>query len=199
MDFKTEDIVECYSCGLFVEKINDNSVVKYNCPRCNTKLGGRKKHNLDSFYYSISAVLLFILLNVYPFLTLSFVDNYLQSTLIDTILIMYKQDFFLVATVVLFTIVIAPLLNSFVIILSFIQMNTKMKFFSETFLHDSFYFFKTWAFIEVFTISIIVTYIKLVGMISNTRFDTGFYILLIYLFCLYMANIKFESKNLFGE
>jgi paraquat-inducible protein A len=29
---------------------------------------------------------------------------------------------------------------------------------------------------EVFIVSLIVTYIKLIGMVSNTKFDIGFYV-----------------------
>lgn len=48
-------------------------------------------------------------------------------------------------------------------------------------------------------ISIIVTYIKLMGMIHTTKFDVGFYVMLVYIFCFYMSNIKFEDKSVFVE
>lgn len=101
--------------------------------------------------------------------------------------------------IVLFTVIIAPILNSLTIIFSFLQMHTKIRIFSNTLLHDSFYFFKHWTFIDVFIIGVIVTYIKLVGISNSTKFDYGFYILLIYVFCFYMSNVKFEGKNVLGE
>lgn len=86
-----------------------------------------------------------------------------------------------------------------IIIFAFIQSKTKIKLFTKTVLHDGFHFFKLWGFIEVFIISVIVTYIKLIGMVSSTKFDIGFYILLVYIFCFYMSNMKFEGKSVFGE
>ncbi len=198
MNSNLENICECYNCGLFVDLTNSTDKnSKYKCPRCHSKISFQSKHSLDSLYYAISSLLLFGLLNIYPLLTLFVNDMPLKATFIDTIMILLKQDFFFVAMIIFFTIFLAPVLNSLVIILSFIQIHTKFRIFSETLLHDSFHFFKHWGFIEVFIVSIIVTYIKLSGMVSTTKFDMGFYIMLGYVFCLYMSNVKFENKKVF--
>lgn len=193
----SDEIVECYSCGLFINKKLEAKNLK--CPRCNSKLNLEKEQSFDSLIYAISALLLFILLNIYPLISLSINDKDLQTTLLNTVFVLFEQNLFFVALIVLFTIILAPLFNSLVIILVFIQTHTKFKFFTKTFLYDSFHFFRKWGFVEVFIISIIVTYIKLIGMVSSTRFDTGFYVLLTYLFCFYMSNVKFEGKGIFEE
>ena len=193
-----EDIMECYHCGLFIKKHN-NITTTQRCPRCNSKIKSDKKYSLDSLYYAISALLLFGILNVYPIITLNINENELKATLIGTVSILLEQNFFFVALIVFFTIILAPILNSLVIIFSFIQEKTNIRLFSDTLLHDSFHFFKHWGFVEVFIISIIVTYIKLIGMVNTTKFDIGFYIMLVYIFCFYMSNLKFEDKSVFGD
>ena len=193
-----EDIMECYHCGLFIKKHN-NITTTQRCPRCNSKIKNDKKHSLDSLYYAISALLLFGVLNVYPIISLNINENELKATLIGTVSILLEQNFFFVALIVFFTIILAPILNSLVIIFAFIQSKTKIRLFSDTLLHDSFHFFKHWGFVEVFIISIIVTYIKLIGMVNTTKFDIGFYIMLVYIFCFYMSNLKFEDKSVFGD
>ena len=193
-----EDIMECYHCGLFIKKHN-NITTTQRCPRCNSKIKSDKKHSLDSLYYAISALLLFGILNVYPIITLNINENELKATLIGTVSILLEQNFFFVALIVFFTIILAPILNSLVIIFAFIQEKTNIRLFSDTLLHDSFHFFKHWGFVEVFIISIIVTYIKLIGMVNTTKFDIGFYIMLGYIFCFYMSNVKFEDKRVFGD
>lgn len=194
------DIVECYGCGIFIKKelsYDKNAVLR--CPRCNNKIAQDKDSGFDSLYYAISSLLLFGILSIYPLISLSINDMQLNTTLLGSVKILLEQNFFLVAMVVLFTIVIAPLFNSLIIILVFVQKHTKFKFFTNTFLHDRFHFFQHWSFIEVFILSVVVTYIKLIGMISTAKFDIGFYVLLIYLFSFYMSNIKFEDKNIFEE
>jgi paraquat-inducible protein A len=198
MQKEIEDIIECYSCGLFIKKHN-NITHTQRCPRCNSKIKNDKKNSLDSLYYSISALLLFGILNVYPIITLSINENELKATLIGTVSILLEQNFFFVALIVFFTIILAPTLNSLVIIFAYIQEKTNIRLFSDTLLHDSFHFFRHWGFIEVFIISIIVTYIKLIGMVSSTKFDIGFYVMLAYIFCFYMSNVKFEDKSVFDD
>ena len=198
MQKEIEDIIECYSCGLFIKEHN-NITHTQKCPRCNSKIKNDKKNSLDSLYYSISALLLFGILNVYPIITLSINENELKATLIGTVSILLEQNFFFVALIVFFTIILAPTLNSLVIIFAYIQEKTNIRLFSDTLLHDSFHFFKHWGFIEVFIISIIVTYIKLIGMVSSTKFDIGFYVMLAYIFCFYMSNVKFEDKSVFDD
>lgn len=198
MSKELKKVIECYSCGLFLKKTKTKRVT-LRCPRCKTKLLIEKNHTFDSLYLSISALLLFILLNIYPLITLTLNGNELTATLIGIIWILFEQGYFVVAVLVLFTIVIAPLLNIISILFSFMQMHTKIKIFTNTLLHDSVHFFKHWAFIDVFIIGVIVTYIKLVGMVTNTKFDLGFYILLVYLLFFYLSNVRFEGKNVFGE
>lgn len=199
MNVDTENIIECKSCGLFVDKQKASKKYLLKCPRCNSKLNAYKDHSYDSLFYAISALMLFVLMNIYPLMELSINGKDLKATLYDTVFILLEQNLFFVALIVFLTIIVAPLFNSLVIIMAFIQNNTNIKFFTKTFLHDSFHFTRTWGFIEVFIISIIVTYIKLVGMVSTTRFDFGFYIMLFYIFCFYMSNRKFEGRSVFGE
>ena len=119
-------IVECYSCGLFIKKELKTNLVQ-RCPRCNTKLSGSKKHSKDSLYFAISSLLLFGVLNIYPIMSLNINDTELRASLIGTVSILLEQNFFFVAVIVFFTIIVAPILNSLVLILSFIQSKTKIK------------------------------------------------------------------------
>ena len=167
MDKNIDEIIECYNCGLFIKK-HEYITATQRCPRCNSKIKTQNKHSFDSLYYAVSALLLFGILNVYPIITLNINENELKATLIGTVSILLEQNFFFVALVVFFTIILAPILNSLVIIFAFIQEKTRIRLFTDTLLHDSFHFFKHWGFIEVFIISIIVTYIKLIGMVSST-------------------------------
>lgn len=187
------ELVECKNCGLFI-KIEGN---KNRCPRCASKIRLNNTHSKDSLYYAISSLLLLTFLNIYPLITLTINGNTLKTTLFKSFIVLYDEGFVFVSFLVLFTVIIAPILNSIVIIFTFLQERTNIEFFSYRSLYSGFHFFKSWGFVEVFIVSIIVTYIKLVGMVSNTRFDVGFYIMLLYLFLFYMSNKKFEAKSVF--
>ena len=191
-------IVECYICGLFIEK-SDNLNVSQICPRCESKLEIKKDFSMNPFFYAISSLMLFLILSLYPILSLSLNEQELNANIFKTVYILFEQDFYIVSFMVFFTIILAPILNSLVIILIFIQLKFDVEIFKKTFLYDAYHFFKEWGFIEVFVISLVVTYIKLVGLVSNTKFDLGFLVLLAYLFCFIMSNIKFESSVILDD
>ncbi len=199
MNVDTENIIECANCGLFVDKTKVSTSTILKCPRCNSKLKAHINECFDALFYAISALMLFILVNIYPLIDLSFTGLDLQTTLIGTVGALFSSNMFFVAMIVFFTIVLMPILNSLIIIMSFIQMHTKLRIFTETLLHDGLKFTQSWTFIEVFILSIIVTYIKLTGMVSSTKFDWGFYILLAYIACFYLSNKKYQGERVFGE
>lgn len=94
MHIKLKNIIECYSCGLFIKKEEIKNVTQ-RCPRCNSKLDVHKKHSKDSLYYAISSLLLFGILNIYPIISLNINENELNATLIGTVSILLEQNFFL--------------------------------------------------------------------------------------------------------
>lgn len=191
-------VAECYSCGLFVEKSEDKRF-KQICPRCESKLETKQDFSIDSLFYAISSLMLFLILSLYPIISLSLNGQELNANILKTVYILFEQDFYLVSFLVLFTIILAPIFNSIVIILVFLQLKLNIDIFKKSFLYDAYHFFKEWGFIEVFIISLIVTYIKLVGMVSNTKFDIGFFIILAYVFCFIMSNIKFDASAILDD
>lgn len=84
MDKLNEKVMECYSCGLFVNKQKAKRDLIL-CPRCGTKLLITTKHSVDSLYFAISALLLFVLLNTYSLISLSVNGKELQTTLIGVV------------------------------------------------------------------------------------------------------------------
>ncbi|WP_228286241.1 paraquat-inducible protein A [Arcobacter vandammei] len=191
-------VVECYSCGLFVEKSEDETISQI-CPRCESKLAKKHNFSIDSLFYAISSLMLFFILSLYPIISLNINGQELDANILKTVYILYEQDFYIVSFLVLFTIILAPVLNSIVVILVFFQTKFKVQIFKKPFLYDSYHFFKEWGFIEVFVISLIVTYIKLVGMVSDTKFDIGFFVILAYVFCFIMSNIKFDASAILDD
>ncbi|WP_320034880.1 paraquat-inducible protein A [Halarcobacter sp.] len=198
-DIDIKNIIECEYCGLFIKLYETKKEYKYKCPRCKMKISQYKKHNFNALYYSISAFLVFILLNIYPLISLSINERDLQATLIDTVIVLFQQNFYFVSLIVFFTIILSPLVSLVIIIYSFLHNHTKFKIFPNRYVYNLFQFFKSWGFIDVFILSIIVTYIKLIGMVSTARFDIGFYLILFYIFLFFMANKNFEIKTVFKD
>ena len=194
-----DDITECYGCGLFIAKETMKRGLKTICPRCNSGIREIRSINANAFYYALTAILLFILLNFFPLLTLTINNTILTTSLFGSVNILFSQNLFFVGLIVFITIILAPILNLSLILMVFLQKKTKVTFFSKNWLHTGFHFVKHWAFVDVFAISLIVAYIKLIGMESSTKFDIGFYLLLIYLLFIYLSNKHFDDQIIFHE
>ena len=121
-------IIECYSCGLFVKKEHKKGFIA-RCPRCNSKIKSQEKNSIDSLFYAISSIMLFLILSLYPLISLSINEQYLEANILKTVYILFEQEFYFVAFLTLFTIVLAPLFNSFIIIFVFIQSKLKIIFY----------------------------------------------------------------------
>ena len=148
-------VIECYSCGLFIQKSENINTLQV-CPRCESKLETKQEFSIDSLFYAISSLMLFVILSLYPLITLNLNGKELEANILKTVYILFEQDFFVVSFLVFFTIILAPLFNSIVIMLVFLQIKQNIQIFKKPLLYDAYHFFKEWGFMEVFIISLIV-------------------------------------------
>jgi len=182
-----ENVIECYGCGTFIDIKGVDYSIK--CPKCHSVLDV-KNHSQESLVYAISALLLFFALPFYPLLTTNINGSQLYASIIDTPIMIYKENFVLVSILTFFTIIVTPILNSIIIIFSFFNKKPQKKLFKL------YHFSKEWGFIDIFMISCVVSYIKLSATFQNTHFESGFYLMIIYLILFYLSNQKFDEKNL---
>jgi len=184
---KLDNVIECYGCGTFLDISHADSAVK--CPKCHSIID-IKNHKKEALAYAISALFLFIVLPSYPLLTTNINSTQLYATILDTPMMIYKEHFVFVSILTFFTIIIAPLLNSLLIIFSFFNKKPRKTLFKL------YHISKEWGFIDIFMISCIISYIKLSATFQNTHFETGFYLMIIYLILFYLSNHKFDEKTL---
>jgi len=182
-----ENVIECYGCGTFLDIKNINSQVK--CPRCHSTID-IKNHSKEALIYAISALLLFLILPLYPLLTTNINGIQLYASITQTPIMLYQEGFFFVSVLIFFTIIFAPIFNSLIIIFTFFFKPKKTKHFLFRLYHIT----KEWGFIDIFMIGCVIAYIKMTNTFQNTHFEIGFYIMIIYLILFYLSNQKFDEK-----
>ena len=182
-----KNVIECYGCGTFIDISNANSKIK--CPTCHSIID-IKNHSKEALAYAISALLLFISLYNLPLLTTNINGITLYATLLETPLKLYHEGFIFVAFLIFFTIILAPLLNSLIIIFTFFYTPKQ----SKNFIFKLYHITKDWGFIDIFMIGCVIAYIKMDKTFKATHFDTGFYIMIAYLVLFYLSNINFDEK-----
>jgi len=160
-------LIACHECDLLQQSPALPMGGTARCPRCGAVLYRRKRNSLDRVLaLTIAGLILFMVANVYPFLTFRLEARIQETTLITGIIELYHQGMWMVAGVVLLTSIVVPLLEltGMLYVLLPLKVNRcawKMPLFFRTIR-----IFKPWGMMEVFMVGILVAFVKLSKMAS---------------------------------
>ena len=113
-----------------------------------------------------SFVTVFIIANCYPIVSVELQGNHSETSLIGAVIAMFQIDRFFVGTLIFITTFIMPLIN--ILLLFYILYPVSLRKKRPKFLVQAMRLlssFRIWAMIEVFLIGVLVTLVKLVGMV----------------------------------
>lgn len=152
----------CQDCDLVqaVPKLRDNQVAR--CLRCNSILETRKKNSLNrSLALVLAGLMLFVLSNLYPLLSLKAQGIAYDGTLLSASWELYQKDRPWLALLVFFTTFVFPAISLLGTL--FVLVATKLRYRSAftsslfRFLHST----EIWGMLEVFMLAILVAGVKL--------------------------------------
>ncbi|MFT4021676.1 MAG: paraquat-inducible protein A [Acinetobacter sp.] len=161
-----DNLVCCEECDALYHYVALKNGERAYCQQCNAELYQHVKSFNRLLALVITALIVFIIANSFPIVTIELQGRVSQTTLLGAAQAMFQTDKFLVGVIILITTFIVPLLNLviFVYILTFIHFfksyNTLL-IYAFRILH----IFRVWGMIEVFVIGILVTLVKLSGMV----------------------------------
>ena len=160
-----DSLIACHECDLLhrVQPPPEGGVAK--CVRCGAVLHHRKRNSLDrTLSLTIAGLILFVVANTYPFLALKSGGLVQQTTLITGIKELYAQGMEILALLVLFTSILAPLvqLAGMLYVLLPLKFNRLPRNLPGVFrLVQS---LQPWSMMEVFMLGILVSVVKLAKM-----------------------------------
>jgi paraquat-inducible protein A len=158
-------LVACHDCAL-VQRISKPSKTGLTrCKRCSALLFRSGTDNIDRpFALYVTALILFILANSFPLLTLKFEGQTETTTLIGGVVTLYQQGMIGLALLVFLTIVLVPFLQ----LISAIWALSALKFqiYKKSLPRLLRLFVKSypWGMLEVFMLGIFVAVVKLADM-----------------------------------
>jgi len=155
-------LIACHECDLLhrVQPLPEEGTAK--CARCGAVLYRRKRNSLDrSLAMAIAGLILFILCNTQPFMALKREGLVQQTTLITGVQELYRQDMWGLALLVLFTSILAPLiqLSGMLYVLLPLKFNRLPWMLPVIFRIQQ--KLQPWAMMEVFMLGILVALVKL--------------------------------------
>lgn len=162
----TQNLVGCEGCDTLSKREPLEKGEKAFCACCGAELYQRPKSLTTLLALVVTALIVFIVANSYPIVIVELQGNSTETTLLGAVTAMFKIDRVFVGLLILFTTFIVPLINLSLLIYVLTAVTIRHKrpkflIFALRLLSK----FRIWGMIEVFLIGVLVTLVKLVGMV----------------------------------
>lgn len=162
----TSELVGCEECDTISKKISLTHGERAFCPCCGGEVYQQSKSLKKLLALVCTAFIVFIIANSYPIVSVELQGNSSETSLIGAVIAMFKIDRFFVGALIFTTTFVMPLIN--ISLLFYILYSVSIKKNRPKFLVQAMRLlssFRIWAMVEVFLIGVLVTLVKLVGMV----------------------------------
>lgn len=169
----------CPQCDLVVNIPPLSVGQRCDCPRCHTELTARHPEPaLRPALFAISSLIMLLMANLYPFITMQAVGNSNTMLFIQAGTVLFDEHYQLLSLVVLACIQGIPAFCMLLVI--YLSIATRFKKLSgKVFFCRLLFMLKPWCMVEIFLIAILVSFVKLVAL-AEISLDMSFWA-----FCLF--------------
>jgi paraquat-inducible protein A len=158
-------LIVCHACDLAHRFDKIAAAARVRCVRCRAELYRTNAGNIDTaIALAASALVLFILANVYPLVALKVNGTTRAATLIGAALGLYRQGYAAIAVVVMFTTVLVPLTQILAFLYVLVALRSKRRAPAQNVLFRALTPLRPWAMAEVFMLGALVALVKLAAM-----------------------------------
>ena len=113
---------------------------------------------------ALTGLVLFVMANVFPFLSMESAGFFRETTLLTGIAELYGQKMQLIAALVLFTALLMPLAELLGLLYIFLPLKFGLRPWQLAFVWRAFSRIKNWSMMEVFMVGILVSLVKLADL-----------------------------------
>lgn len=187
----TTSHLACPDCDLIqtIPLLSDNQVA--NCIRCNATLFKQQKNSINrSLAFALTGLILFIISNLFPLLSLKAIGLTQDSSLLSTAFTLLKADYLVLSFIILLTTFIFPATTLIGTIYILIQIKTNR---INAYTAPLFRFLRStdaWGMLEIFLLAILVAMVKL-GDVADVIYGVS-----LYSFCLLILSLSLLSYSL---
>jgi paraquat-inducible protein A len=160
-----EHTVACHDCDLLhrLGEIPEGATAR--CRRCGSVLRRRRPRSIErTLALVLGAAVLFVVANVFPFLSFDMKGQETQTTLITGVRDLWQQEKPELAALVLLTIFLAPLLQISILLYVLVPLHRGRVPWQMVRAFRLLRRIEPWSMMEVFMIGILVAIVKLMGM-----------------------------------
>lgn len=152
----------CPQCDLMVKLPNIAEGNKAVCPRCDTTLSARwAEPSLQPVSYAVSALIMMVLSNLFPFINMRVSGIYNQIRLMEIPQAMVADDYSSLGTLFILFVQLIPAFCMVAIILLCLKIPLpyRLKIIMGRFI----YLAKVWCMVEIFLVGVLVSFVKLMA------------------------------------
>jgi len=161
----THSLIACHDCDFLYRKHPLRYGERATCSRCGALLYQKKRDSLDrTLTLSLTALILFVLANVYPFMTFKISGRVQVSHLITGVEELYEQGFMELAVVVLLASILLPLIKILGTLYILLPLKLNRRSWKAPQIFRFIEALGPWAMMEVYLLGVIVAYVKLIDM-----------------------------------
>jgi paraquat-inducible protein A len=193
-------IKACPDCDLLQELPSLQIGQAAYCLRCGRLLRQLRRDSLNrSLAFAVTGIFLFILANLFPFISLSALGIHQDSSLFSASWAFYNMDQPLLALIVFLTTIVFPLLSltGIIIVLSAV----KMRRVNRQFIAPLFRFLMStdaWGMLEVFLLAILVAIVKL-GDLAEIIIGTSLYAFVALIVVLTLLSLSLDPEDVWQD
>ena len=155
-------LIACHECDLLIRLPQLPPKGRAHCPRCGYLVHRHIPNSIDrTLAWTVAGLVLYIVAVSFPFLTMKTGGLVQKTGLLSGVEQLFNQGIFFLATLVLLTCIIIPLLQMFGLLYIFIplKLNARARFAIPVF--RLFKHVKPWSMMEIYLLGILVALVKL--------------------------------------
>ena len=142
----------------------------------NWQITEHQHYLIRALAFTIAAMILYVPANLYPFMTMQYIERYQHSTIWDGIRSLYEGGMWTTATIVFMASIIIPIFKLLALFFIIIADLFKFAFNARTSLLAMVDFIGHWSMLDIFLVAIMVALIKF-GSFATVSADIGTYLL----------------------
>jgi len=155
-------VIACQDCDLLHRQRLLREGQRATCSRCGAVLYRKKRSSLDdTLVFSLTALILFFMANVFPFMTFKYEGRVQESVLFSGVQALFVEDMWAVAILVLLVSVVVPLLKIVGMLYVLVPLKLNQRPWSAARIFRIVERLHPWAMVDVYMLGVIVAMVKL--------------------------------------
>ncbi|MFZ1416465.1 MAG: paraquat-inducible protein A [Defluviicoccus sp.] len=195
----TERPIFCHECGLHLRAAPLPEGATAKCPRCGAFLFRHRTNSIErSLSLLVAALILFVIAQTFPFMTLKMEGREQLTVLLQGSLEFYRQGLWPLAVLVFFATTAAPLLKMGALLWVLVPLHhgRQPRHGGQVFrLAQT---LRPWAMMEVYLLGVFVAYVKLIDM-ATLELGTGLFAFGILIFVMSWADSALEPAEVWDR